>query len=389
MKISARARALSPSPTIAIDTRAKELVAAGRDLINLSAGEPDFDTPVDVADAAVAAIRSGFTHYTPSEGIRELREAICRKLKREDGLDYRPEQVVVTVGAKQALHNALMVLLDPGDEVLVPSPFWVSYTEQIKLAGGTDVQVATDAEQGFRLTAAMLEARCTPQTRGLMLNSPNNPTGAVYPLADLREIAELARRRDLWIISDEIYEAMVYDGAEHHSIAGLCPERTILVNGMSKAYAMTGWRVGYAAGDQAVIKAMIGLQSQTTHNISSISQKAAIAALDGPQEPVRAMVAEFAARRGYVLERLSTMPNLVCQPPRGAFYVFPDVSACLQHGVADVGQLATRLLDEAGLAIVPGTAFGDGRHLRISYASSRNNLTEGMNRLERFLQKLA
>jgi aspartate aminotransferase len=388
MNISARARGLSPSPTIAIDTRAKELAAAGRDLVNLSAGEPDFDTPTHVADAAVSAIRGGFTHYTPSEGIRELREAICRKLKRDNGLDYRPDQVVVTVGAKQAIHNALMVLCDPGDEVLVPAPFWVSYTEQVKLAGGVPVTVPTDAAEGFACRAASLEARCTPRTRGLILNSPNNPTGAVYGVSDLREIAELARRKDLWIISDEIYEAMVYDGAEHHSIATFCPERTVVVNGLSKAYAMTGWRVGYAAGDPAVIKAMVGLQSQTTSNISSVSQKAAVQALDGPQEPVRAMVAEFAARRGYVLERLSTMPHIVCRPPQGAFYVFPDVSGCLARGVADVGQLAARLLDEAGLAIVPGTAFGSPSHMRISYAASRAQLTEGMNRLEGFLKQL-
>jgi aspartate aminotransferase len=387
VNISERARALSPSPTIAIDTRAKELAAEGRDIVNLSAGEPDFDTPSHVQDAAIAAIRGGFTHYTPSEGIRELREAICRKLQRENGLEYRPEQVVVTVGAKQAIHNALLVLCNPGDEVLVPSPYWVSYTEQIRLAGGLPVTVSTDAGDGFRCRAADLEARCTPRTRGLILNSPNNPTGAVYPLADLREIAALARRRDLWIISDEIYEAMVYDGAEHHSIAGLCPERAVLVNGMSKAYAMTGWRVGYAAGDPAVIRAMIGLQSQTTSNISSVSQKAAIAALDGPQAPVRAMVAEFAARRSYVLERLSTMPHIVCSPPQGAFYVFPDVSACLgRPGTGDAAQLVGRVLDEAGLAIVPGTAFGLPTHLRISYAASRAHLTEGMNRLEGFLK---
>ncbi len=389
MNISERAQALSPSPTIAIDTRAKELVAAGRDIVNLSAGEPDFDTPAHVQEAAVAAIRGGFTHYTPSEGIRELREAICRKLKRENGLEYRPEQVVVTVGAKQALHNALLVLCNPGDEVLVPSPFWVSYTEQIRLAGGVPVTVPTDPAEGFACHAADLEARCTPATRGLMLNSPNNPTGAVYGLADLREIAELARRRGLWVISDEIYEAMVYDGAEHHSIAGLCPERTVVVNGLSKAYAMTGWRVGYAAGDPAVIRAMVALQSQTTSNISSVSQKAAVAALDGPHAPVQAMVEEFAARRGYVLERLSTMPNIVCPAPQGAFYVFPDVSAILGgRAAADAAQLAGRVLDEAGLAIVPGTAFGVRGHLRISYAASRATLTEGMNRLEGFLKKV-
>jgi aspartate aminotransferase len=388
VRLSARARALSPSPTVAADARAKELAAAGRDLVNLTAGEPDFATPDHIADAAVTAIRAGYTHYTAPEGARDCREAVCVKLKRDNGLEYRPEQVVVTVGAKQAIFNALQVLCDPGDEVLIPAPYWVSYTEQVKLAGGVPVPVPTDAERGFCCTAADLAAHLSPRTRLLILNSPNNPTGAVYPAEELRAIAALAREHDLTIISDEIYEAMVYDGARHVSVAGFAPERTVLVNGLSKAYAMTGWRVGYAVGDPAVIRAMVGLQSQTTSNIASIAQKAAVAALTGPQEPVRAMVAQFAARRRYVLDRLAHMPYVRCAPPAGAFYVFPDVSACFGRGCDGPDAFAARLLEEAGLAVVSGTAFGSDRHVRISYAAAQATLERGMDRLEEFLRRL-
>jgi aspartate aminotransferase len=396
--LSARARGMSPSPTMAIDGRVKELQASGADLVNLSAGEPDFDTPPEAAEAGIAAIRGGFTHYTPTEGIRDLRAAICEKLLRDNGLEYGPDQVVVTVGAKQALYNALQVLCDPGDQVLVPAPYWVSYTEQAKLAGATPVLVPTDEADGFHVRAEAIAERLTPAAKVLILNSPCNPTGAVLSRRELEAVAEVVLRHPrLVVLADEIYEKLVYGGAEHVSIAALGPEirrRTVVINGLSKAYAMTGWRVGYAAGERPIIAAMASLQSQSTSNVASMAQRAALAALRGPEEPVRRMQEAFARRRAYVLERLGRMPHVRCVHPEGAFYAFPNVSGCLGRRtpagveIDSVDRLCERLLEEAGLGVVPGSAFGSPEHLRISYAASEETLARGMDRLEAFLRGL-
>jgi aspartate aminotransferase len=395
--LSERARALAPSPTLAIDSRAKELQSEGADLVNLSAGEPDFDTPAHACDAAIQAMRSGFTHYTAPEGIRELRSAICEKLARDNRLEYEPEQIVVTAGAKQALYNAMQVLCNPGDEVLVPSPYWVSYTEQAKLAGAVPVLVPTREEDGFRLTADALAERLTPRSKLLVLNSPCNPTGAVLARADLEAIGEVVLRHGLLVLADEIYEKMVYDGAAHESLAALDPEikrRTLVINGLSKAYAMTGWRLGYAAGERPVIRAMGALQGQTTGNVTSVAQRAATAALRGPQEPIAAMVAAFAERRALVLEQLGRMPLLRCTAPAGAFYVFPRISEAFGRRtpagvvISDSDRFCERLLEEAGLAIVPGSAFGSTDHVRLSYAASPEVLRRGLARLGRFLSSL-
>lgn len=396
-RLSARAAALSPSPTLAIDTRAKDLQAQGADLINLSAGEPDFNTPANACDAATEAIRAGRTHYTAPQGIGELRAAVCEKLARDNGLAYEADEVVVTAGAKQALYNALQVLCDPGDEVLVPVPFWVSYTEQAKLAGGVPVLVPTREADGFRLTAEALAERITPRSRLLILNSPCNPTGAVLARRDLEAIGEVVLRHGLFVLADEIYEKMVYDGAEHVSLAALDPElkrRTLVINGLSKAYAMTGWRVGYAAGPRLLVRAMGALQGQTTGNASSIAQWAAVAALRGPQEPIASMVAAFAERRRLVLDGLGRLPLLRCAPPAGAFYVFPRVADAFGRrtpagAVVDGSErFCERLLEEVGLAIVPGSAFGSDAHVRLSYAASPEVLRAGLDRLGRFLSSL-
>ena len=396
--LSARARALAPSPTMAFDGRAKALVAEGRDLINLTAGEPDFDTGPAASEAAIAAIREGFTHYTAAAGVASLRAAIAGKLARENGIRYAPEEIAVTTGAKFALYAAMQVLCDPGDEVLVPAPYWVSYPEQARLAGAVPVFVPTREDDGFVLRAEAVRRHLTPRSRLLVLNSPNNPTGAVIPPEEIASIAEvvLAHPR-LHVISDEIYERMVYDGARHASIAALGPElrrRTVTVNGFSKAYAMTGWRLGYAAADRPVASAIAAFLSQTTSNVTSVAQRAAEGALAGDPAAVEAMVAEFTARRRYVLGRLAAMPDLRLPPPGGAFYVFPNVSAALGRRSAggaelpDVEAFALRLMEEGGLATVPGSGFGTTEHIRLSYAAALPMLRTGLDRLEAFLRGL-
>ncbi|MGQ9512691.1 pyridoxal phosphate-dependent aminotransferase [Thermodesulfitimonas sp.] len=397
MRLSRRATKISPSPTLSIDARAKELAAAGEKIINFGVGEPDFDTPEHIKAAAIEAMARGMTRYTPVAGTLELRQAICAKLLRENGLSYSPAEVVVSCGAKHSLYNALQVLVDEGDEVIVPAPYWVSYVEQVKLAGAEPVVVATRPENDFKLTPAELAAAITPRTRLLILNSPSNPTGSVYTAAELQALAAVVVDAGIWVLSDEIYEKLIYDGAKHVSIASLGPEvkaRTVVVNGVSKAYAMTGWRIGYAAAPAAVAKAMADLQSHSTSNPTSIAQAAAVAALNGPQEPVSAMVAAFAARREYILNRLNTLPDVRCRKPAGAFYVFLDVSAYFGRSfrgkvVESATDLATLLLEEAKVAVVPGAAFGDDRFLRFSYATSRENIAAGMDRLASVLASFA
>ena len=396
--LSARARGLSPSPTMAFDAKAKRLQAEGKDLVNLTAGEPDFPTVPQAAQAAVAAIAEHFTYYTEAVGIRPLREAIAAKLRRDNGLEYAPEDIAVTPGAKFALYAAMQVLLDPGDEVVIGSPYWVSYPEQAKLAGATPIVVPTEAGDGFVLRAAAIERALTPASKLLVLNSPCNPTGAVIPPEEIAAIgAVVLRHPRLHVLSDEIYEKMVYDGARHVSLAALGPElrrRTVTINGFSKAYSMTGWRVGYTAADREIARAIGHLLSQTTSNITSVAQKAALGALDGTEGEVAAMVAEFGRRRQYILGRLAAMPGVTCGAPGGAFYVFAHIGAALGRRSAagtkliDADAFALALMEEGGLGVVPGSGFGVEGYIRISYAAGLQTLESACDRLELFLRGL-
>lgn len=395
MKISERARAIGASPTLALDARTKELQKQGVDVVNFGVGEPDFDTPDHIKEAAIDAIRKGFTKYTPSSGILELREACARKFREENGLDYKPDQILVSVGAKHSIYNAVMVLCEAGDEVLIPVPYWVSYPEMVKLAGAKPVYIETTPDTGFKVTPEMLSRAITPRTRVFILNSPSNPTGAVYTREELSGIAEVCLRHGIWVISDEIYEKLIYEG-EHVSFASLSPELlnvTITVNGVSKAYAMTGWRIGYAGGPKEVIKAMADLQSHATSNPTSISQKAALAALTGPAGPVERMRQEFKRRRDYIVERAQRMPEFRCSIPSGAFYIYPDVSGLIGKSVGgkvitSSSVLAEILLEKARIAVVPGEAFGTRANLRFSYATSLERIKEGMDRLEAVLHEV-
>lgn len=395
MKISERARAIGASPTLALDARTKELQKQGVDVVNFGVGEPDFDTPDHIKEAAIDAIRKGFTKYTPSSGILELREACARKFREDNGLDYKPDQILVSVGAKHSIYNAIMVLCEAGDEVLIPVPYWVSYPEMVKLAGAKPVYIETTPETGFKVTPEMLSRAITPHTRVLILNSPSNPAGAVYTRKELSGIAEVCLKHGIWVISDDIYEKLIYEG-EHVSFASLSPELldiTITVNGVSKAYAMTGWRIGYAGGPKEVIKAMGDLQSHATSNPTSIAQKAALAALTGPTEPLERMRQEFKKRRDYIVERAGKMPGFRCQTPSGAFYIYPDVSGLIGKSVGgrvitSSSVLADILLDKAKIAVVPGEAFGTSANLRFSYATSLERIKEGMDRLEAVLREV-
>ncbi|MEW6193366.1 MAG: pyridoxal phosphate-dependent aminotransferase [Bacillota bacterium] len=396
MRLSRRARGISPSPTLAVDARAKELAAKGEQIINFGVGEPDFDTPEHIKAAAAEAMARGMTKYTPVPGTVELRKAICEKLRRENDLEYSPEEVVVSCGAKHSLYNALQVLVEEGDEVIVPAPYWVSYVEQVKLAGGRPVVVETKVVNDFKLRPEELSAALNSRTRLLILNTPSNPTGSVYTREELIALAAVAVEAGIWVLSDEIYEKLVYDGNTHVSIAALGAEikaQTVVVNGVSKAYAMTGWRIGYAAAPVPVARAMADLQSHSTSNPTSIAQAAALAALRGPQEPVAEMVAAFATRRTYILERLAGIPRISCRKPAGAFYVFPEFSGYFgrRYGnrtIRNATDLAAFLLDEAKVAVVPGAAFGDDRFIRFSYAASLEKIAAGMDRIAAALSLL-
>lgn len=396
MLLSSRAGGISPSPTLAVDARAKELAAAGERIINFGVGEPDFDTPEHIKAAAAEAMARGMTKYTAVAGTVQLREAICRKLLKDNNLAYRPEEVIVSCGAKHSLYNAIQVLVEKGDEVVVPAPYWVSYIEQVKLAGATPVVIETRPENDYKLIPEELSGCLTPRSRLLILNSPSNPTGCVYTRGELEAIADVALKAGIWVLSDEIYEKLVYDGAVHFSIAALGPDinrQTVVVNGVSKSYAMTGWRIGYAAAPAPVAKAMADLQSHSTSNPTSIAQAAAVAALNGPQERVAEMLRAFAARRAYILKRLSEIPGINCPKPNGAFYAFPDISAYFGHRRGDISitsatDMATLLLEEAKVAVVPGIAFGNDRCLRLSYAASLEDIAEGIDRIVAVLANL-
>lgn len=394
MKLASRALNISPSQTLAIDAEAKALLARGVNVISFGAGEPDFDTPDYIKEAAVAAIWAGKTKYTPVAGILPLREAICRKLEFDQGLNYRPEQIVVSAGAKHSLYNTMQVLVQEGDEVILPAPYWVSYLEQIKLAGGTPKVINTSEENGFKLAPSELEEAINPRTRLLILNSPCNPTGVVYTGDDLEALKEVMLEYDsVSIISDEIYESFIYNGLKHVSIASLSPElkeRTVIINGVSKAYSMTGWRIGYAAAEFPVAKAMTDLQSHSTSNPASVAQEASVAALNGDQEPLRQMMAEYSRRRDCMLERLSGIPGITCTKPGGSFYAFPNVSAYFGKSykgrlIGSATDLAAVFLEEAHVAVIPGVAFGNDDYVRLSYVCSLEKISEGLDRIAELL----
>ena len=391
MHQSAALARISPSPTLAITSRVLELKRAGVDVIGLGAGEPDFDTPDFVKDAAIAAIRSGQTKYTNVDGTPELKAAIVAKFQRDNGLTYTPDQISVNVGGKHTLFNALVASVDPGDEVVIPAPYWVSYPDVVQFAGGTPVRVAAGAEQNYKLSPEALDAAITPKTKWVILNSPSNPTGAAYTAAELKALGEvIARHPHVWVFADDMYEHIVYDGFRFATIAEVCPElyeRTLTVNGCSKAYAMTGWRIGFAGGAPWLIKAMSKLQSQSTSNPCSIAQAAAVAALNGDQSFLQERNAAFKIRRDLVVSMLNAIPGVHCPTPEGAFYVYPSVTGLIgktaPNGrvIADDEAFVGYLLDDARVAAVQGAAFGLSPAMRISYATSDALLREACSRI--------
>jgi aspartate aminotransferase len=385
---------IKPSATIAVTDKARELKAAGRDVIGLGAGEPDFDTPDNIKDAAVRAIKAGKTKYTPVDGIPELKAAVVAKLKRENNLDYKPDEVSIATGGKQVLYNALMATLNPGDEVIIPAPYWVSYPEIVALAGATPVAVETTLTSGFKLTPEALEKVITPKTKWLILNSPSNPSGAGYTRAEIKALTDvLMKHPQVWVLTDDMYEHLVYDGFVFATPAEVEPglkNRTLTMNGVSKAYAMTGWRIGYGAGPKALIKAMATLQSQSTSNPSSISQWAAVEALNGPQDFIPKNAEIFRQRRDLVVSMLNQAKGITCSRPEGAFYVFPSCAGTIGKAsnggkkIANDEDFVTALLEEEGVAVVQGSAFGLAPFFRISYATSTEALEEACSRIQRF-----
>ena len=387
MEISERAAQLTPSLTLSIDSKAKAMKAEGIDVCGFGAGEPDFDTPEHIKAAAIEALQAGFTKYTPSAGIPELRAAIAEKLASDNGLTYRAGQVIVSNGAKHSCYNAILATCQPGDEVIIPAPYWVSYPDMVRLVGAEPVIIPTMERNNWKMRAEDFENAMTPRTKMLILNSPCNPTGSVYTREELAAIVEVASGEDIYILSDEIYEKLVYDDAKHVSIASLSKEAydlTITVNGFSKSYAMTGWRLGYLAAPEAVAKAVDSIQSHTTANPSSFSQRGALAALKGDQQSVSDMRDEFDMRRNYMLDRLSKIPNVTAVKPQGAFYVLVNVS---QLGLTSQN-FADRLLSKSNVAVVPGAAFGDDRTIRLSYATSIDIIKKGLDRFQDFCRTL-
>ncbi|MBN8630297.1 MAG: pyridoxal phosphate-dependent aminotransferase [Rhodobacterales bacterium] len=389
---------VKPSPTIAVTTKAQALKAEGRDVIGLGAGEPDFDTPDNIRTAAKRAIDAGKTRYTAVDGIPELKAAICSKFLRENGLTYTPQQISVGTGGKQILYNALMATLNPGDEVIIPAPYWVSYPDMVMLAGGTPVPVVAGIETDFKLTPAQLEAAITPKTKWFIFNSPSNPTGAGYTRDELKALCDvLMRHPQVWVMSDDMYEHLVFDDFEFCTPAEIEPglyDRTLTCNGVSKAYAMTGWRIGYAGGPVALIKAMGTIQSQSTSNPCSVSQYAALEALSGPQEFLADWRKVFQARRDLVVGMLNQAKGIRCPKPEGAFYVYPDISGCIGKAtpagtvISNDEVFATALLEETGVAVVFGAAFGLSPNFRVSYATSDEVLREACSRIQRFCAAL-
>ena len=388
LSVSKRMARVKPSPTGAVLAMAAELKAAGRDIISLGTGEPDFDTPQAIKDAAIASIHAGATKYTPIDGTAGLKAAIQRKFARDNDLQYEPAQIVVTAGAKQSLFNLCLGLLSPGDEAIIPSPYWVSYPDMVLLAEAEPVVIAAEIDEDFKISPQQLGAAISDETRLLILNNPSNPTGASYSEAELKALGEvLEQYPQIVIASDEIYEPIHWANDPFISFAAACPnllERTVTINGVSKAYAMTGWRIGYAAGPQELIEAMKTIQSQSTTNPCSVSQEAAQAALDGDQRVVAEMVAEYRARHDYLVAALNDIPGFECRPGEGTFYAFPRVDVALKHlGLADDVELTKHLIDSANVAVVPGSAFGAPGYLRLSFACSMESLKEAVERIKR------
>ena len=387
MQLAQRVQELTPSLTLAIDSKAKALKAEGVDVCGFGAGEPDMDTPEHIKAAAIEALQQGVTKYTPSSGTPELRQAIAEKFSKDNGLEYKPSQIIVSNGAKQSCYNAIAAICDPGDEVIIPAPYWLSYPEMVRLAGGEPVIVETTEENNWKITAEQFENAMTPRTKMIIINSPGNPTGSVYTRDELRAISEVAAEEDIYILSDEIYEKLTYDGAEHVSIGSLTPEAndlTITVNGFSKAYAMTGWRLGYLGAPEAIAKAIDSMQSHSTSNPNSFAQKGGLAALKGDQQCIVDMRDEFDIRRQYMYERLSSIANISAVKPQGAFYVLANIS---KFGLKSQN-FADRLLSKANVAVVPGVAFGDDRTVRLSYATSLDVIMKGLDRIEEFCKTL-
>jgi aspartate aminotransferase len=396
VELARRIRQIPPSATLALNAKANQLKAQGVDVVNFGVGEPDFETPDNIREAAIRAIQEGFTRYTPVGGIIELKEAIIKTFHDSYGLSYTPAEIMVSCGGKHTLYNLFQVLFEQGDEVVVPAPFWVSYPPMLMLAEATPVIIPTREENGFKLTAGELKARLTPKTKALVMNSPSNPTGMVYSRAELEALAEVVLAHNLLVISDDIYDRILFDGASFVNLAMLSPElkaRTFVLNGVSKTYAMTGWRIGYAAGPQQAIAAAVNLQSQSTSNPASISQKAAVEALVGPQDTITTMVKEFAWRRDDVYNRVMAIPGLTSPKPEGAFYIFPNFSAYYDRLTPRAGQshsqaLAEYLLEQAQVAAVPGAEFGEDNCIRLSYATSRERIATGLSRIAEALGKL-
>jgi aspartate aminotransferase len=387
MQLSSRATSLTPSLTLSIDSKAKAMKSEGIDVCSFGAGEPDFDTPEHIKTAAIAALEAGFTKYTPSSGIPDLRQAVADKFLIDNGVDYKPSQIIISDGAKHSCYNAILATCQPGDEVIIPTPYWLSYPEMVRLAGADPIFVYTKEEDGWKLTGEEFENAMTPRTKMIILNSPGNPTGAVYTKEELQTLANVAAEEEILILSDEIYEKLVYDDSRHISIASLGQEYydlAITVNGFSKSYAMTGWRIGYLGAPEPIAKAIDSIQSHSTSNACSFAQKGALAALRGDQQSVADMRDEFNLRREYMLERFSKMPHLSVVRPNGAFYVLVNIS---KLGLTSQN-FADRLLSKANVAVVPGIAFGDDRTLRFSYATSLDVIKKGMDRFEEFCRTL-
>ena len=385
IKLSQRAQNISPSPTLAITAKAKAMKAEGIDVISFGAGEPDFDTPQYIKDAAKAAIDNGLTKYTPTSGMPELKKAICAKFANDNGLQYDPENILVSNGAKQCLYNIIQVLIDPDDEVIIPKPYWVSYEEMVKLAGGKCIPLETE---DFLLSAQNFEDAITPRTKLLLLTSPSNPTGAVYSKQELQKIADVCVKHNILVISDEIYEKLIYEG-QHISIASLGEKikmQTIVVNGVSKSYAMTGWRIGYCAGDSQIIAAASNLQDHSTSNTNSIAQAAAIAALEHDDGSTEQMRREFAKRRELMVKLANEIPGFRTKSPAGAFYLFVDISQACKGRFKGTDEFCQELLEKSQVAAIPGSAFGDDRYIRLSFATSEENIKKGLKRIKEFVE---
>jgi aspartate aminotransferase len=387
-KISQRAASLSPSLTLAIDAKAKAMKAAGEDVVGFGAGEPDFDTPQHIKDAAAQALAAGFTKYTPSSGIPELREAIAAKFKKENGLAYKPSQCIVSCGGKHSCYNVILATCEPGDEVIIPAPYWLSYPEMVKLAGAKPVILETTDKTEFKVTPEQLRQAITPNTRLFILNSPSNPTGSVYTPAETKALGDICVEKGVLIMSDEIYEHLLYDNAKVQSVASFSPahqEHTIIVHGLAKAYSMTGWRIGFLAAPEPIAKAIDAIQSHSTSNPTSFAQKGGVAALTGPQDHLQTWLAEFDKRRRFAHAKLNSIPGLTCVNAKGAFYLFPNIS---QTGLKS-SDFCAKLLEQQKVAAVPGIAFGADDYIRLSYATGMANIEKGLDRLDKFCRSLA